>query len=164
MSGPIVQEFDTYAAYRAALLDAIGRAEREILIFDPDLGETGLESPHAAEALQRFLLHASGRDCLRAVLADTTRLDRNSPRLLRLLGSYGHKFAVRIVSHDDPLRALPQPFAIIDRRHLVTRFHEEHPRGKACFDDPATCAPFFAQFETIWIDAQPAQSGAVLGL
>src|SRR5690554_1741894 len=99
MSGPIVQEFDTYAAYRAALLDAIGRAEREILIFDPDLGETGLESPHAAEALQRFLLHASGRDCLRAVLADTTRLDRNSPRLLRLLGSYGHKFAVRIVSH-----------------------------------------------------------------
>lgn len=164
MSSPTVQEFDTYAAYRAALLEAIRRAEREIVLFDPDLGETGLESQDGAEVLKHFLVRASGRECLRALLVDTGRLDRASPRLLHLLGTYGHKFAVRTAPGDDPLQALHQPFAVIDRSHLVTRFHEDRPRGKACLDDPAACAPYFAQFETIWINAQPAQSGAVIGL
>lgn len=164
MSAPTVQEFDTYAAYRAALLEAIRRAEREVVLFDPDLGETGLESLEGAEALRHFLVRASGRECLRALLVDTGRLDSTSPRLLHLLGTYGHKSAVRVAPGDDPLQTLDQPFAVIDRRDLVIRFHEDRPRGKVCFDDPSACAPYFAQFETIWINARPAQSGAVIGL
>ncbi|THF64209.1 DUF7931 domain-containing protein [Pseudothauera rhizosphaerae] len=163
MSDTTEQTFDTYAAYRAALLDAVERAERTIVLFDPDLGETGLESPAGAEAVGRFLRQASGEDCLRVLLASTDLLDKHSPRLLHLLATHAHRFAVRIGS-GETLQPQPQPFAVVDGKHLVTRFHRDRPRGKASLDAPADCAPFFAQFETMWINAQPAQSGATLGI
>lgn len=155
--------FDTYADYRSALLKLIEQAQREIILFDPDLRETGLESPAGAEALTAFLSRSSGRECLRMVLQDADPLAHESPRLIRLLGNFAHKFVVRI-DGSDTLRPLHQPFAVIDGVHLVTRFHRDRPRGKLCINDVAACAPLRAQFETIWATAEPGPSGAALGI
>lgn len=163
MSKAAEHEFDTYAGYRAALLAAIDGAQREILLFDPDLKETGLESIAGAEALNRFLLRSSAREAIRLLLGDPEFLDRHCPRLTRLLELHGHRFAVRI-DGNDRLHPLHQPFAVVDGHHLVTRFHQDRPRGKACPDDAAVCAPLVAQFETIWIGAEPGKSGAPLGI
>jgi hypothetical protein len=62
------------------------------------------------------------------------------------------------------IRGLSQPFLVVDGVHLVTRFHQDAPRGKICLDDDRASAITFAQFETIWISAQQGPTGAALGL
>ncbi|THF65746.1 hypothetical protein E6C76_09350 [Pseudothauera nasutitermitis] len=158
------QGFDTYAAYRTALLEAIARGAREILLFDPDLAETGLEAPAGAEALAAFLTRAGGGECVKLLVADAGHLEGRCPRLQLLLERHAHRITLRIAEDAAQSPSAYPPFAVIDRHDLIIRFHHERPRGKICVDDPGACAPRIAQFETMWINSRPGQTRAPLGL
>jgi hypothetical protein len=154
--------FDTYAAYRAALLAALDLAHQSVVLFDPDLRMTGLEAPHGIAALERFCAGATREDCVRIVVHAPDFIERDCPRLRNLLARFGHRLRVRV--SPAALRHWSQPFLVVDRTHLVTRFHQDAPRGKICLDDARSAAITFAQFETLWISAQQGPTGAPLGI
>jgi hypothetical protein len=154
--------FDTYAGYRAALLEALELAHSDIALFDPDLRLTGLETPSAIASLERFCTGAMREDSARIVVHGPHYIERDCPRLLGLLSRFGHRLRVRITNATG--RSLSQPFLVVDGIHLVTRFHQDGPRGKICLDDNRSAAITFAQFETIWIAAHQGPTGAPLGI
>jgi hypothetical protein len=154
--------FDTYAAYRAALLEALELARQQVVLFDPDLRMTGLETPRGIAALERFCAGATREDGARIVVHAPHFLERECPRLLTLLARFGHCLRVRV--SPAVLRHWSQPFLVIDGTHLVTRFHQDAPRGKICLDDTRSAAITFAQFETLWISARQGPTGAPLGI
>lgn len=162
MTPPAEQRFDTWDGYRFALLDAIGRAERCVALFDTDLRETGLESAAGVEALKAVIVRTTREDALRFLLHDPKHLTHHCPRLLALLGTHSHRMQVRVA--DESFHAVEQMFAIVDDRHLVLRFHRDLPRGRYAADAAESAAPFRAQFETIWVGARNPPIGAPLGL
>ena len=153
---------DSWTAYRAAVLSTICRAQSSLILLDPDLRETGLESSAGIEALSGLLQRSSHAPAIRFVLEDAGYLERECPRLLSLLARFGHKIHVRLIGESQPRP--DAPFIIADASHLTCRFQRERPRGKQCIDCAAEISAQNAQFETLWISALPGPSGVALGL
>jgi hypothetical protein len=59
--------FDTYGEYREAVAEVVRAARSQLMVFDADLVQTGLESRSGAEMIERFLLD-SRTNQLRIVL------------------------------------------------------------------------------------------------
>lgn len=162
MDTPHEQTFDSYGEYRAALIGALENAQQTVIVFDPDLRETGLESPQGIEQLERLCSQSRRRDTLRILLHSTTWLQRDCPRLTRLLSHYAHCTSVRTA--DVGARGWSQPFLIADDRHLVTRFHQDLPRGKSSTDASGTLAHLATQFGTFWVNGETSAVGTPLGI
>ncbi len=162
MPDPEERHFDTYAGYQTWVLEALGLARRTLLVFDPDLAGTGLESPAALAALRALALASPERNAIRILVRDARYLERNAPRLLDFIGRFGHRAAVRIAAGDN--ESVETSFLVVDGQHLVLRFHADRPRGKVCLADSGSLSVPAAQFETIWKTAQPGPSGTGLGL
>ncbi len=156
------ETFDTYAGYQAALSDVLGRATRDIAVFDPDLYHTGLESTEGIALLEAFCMRVTSEESLRIALHATNFLERDCPRLLTLLSRFGHRMQVRVTTTG--YRQLDQPFVIVDGIHLVTRFHADRPRGKCCLDDPQSAFTLLTRFEEIWLAARRGPAGTPLGI
>jgi hypothetical protein len=148
------------AAYEAALDDVLGRAQKTVRIFENALG-AGYNSTRRAELLRSFLL-ANRRNRLQVVVHDAQSLDRNCPRLLNLLRVHAH--AISIHETHQAARTVYDPFAIVDERHYVHRFHFEEMRGLLAVDDPLGTHPFIERFAEIWEASSPAVSATTLGL
>ena len=156
------RSFDTYALYREAVFELLGRAMHRIVLFDPDLGETGIESARGIELLSDFCDRVMDNDALRIVVHDADFIKRDCPRLLNLVSRYGHRMTIRVTTAQ--YHNWQQPYIVVDDVYLVTRFHQDQPRGKICEDTPAATAPLLTRFETMWQHAQPGPTGAPLGL
>lgn len=154
--------FDTYALYREAVLELLEQAAHGIVLFDPDLGETGIESVRGIELLSGFCDRAIHADALRIVVHRADYIERDCPRLLNLVARYGHRMAIRVTTPQ--YHNWQQPYMVVDDVHLVTRFHHDQPRGKICYASAAIAAPLLTRFETMWLHAQPGPTGASLGL
>lgn len=162
MAEPVERAIDSWVAYRSALIETVDRASSSLLIFDPDLAETGFDHPAGIDALKQLLLRSAQPVVIRILLQDSGYLERQCSRLLTLIGQYNQKMEVRLTTD---LRALPDSaFVVADGVHLVTRFHCARPRGKYCIDDARSTAPHVAQFETLWVSATLGPSGVLLGL
>ena len=162
MDNPREQTFASYGEYRAALCDVLENARQTVIVFDPDLRECGLESPQGIAQLERLCSQSTRRDALRILLHSTTWLERNCPRLTRLLGHYAHCASVRTTDAEGHIWT--QPFLVADDRHLVTRFHQDLPRGKRSGDGGGALTHFATQFETFWMNGDASAVGAQLGL
>jgi hypothetical protein len=154
--------FDTYALYRAAVLELFEHATHRIVLFDPDLGETGIESMRGMELLSGFCDRAIHADALRIAVHHADYIERDCPRLLNLVSRYGHRMAIRVTTPQ--YHNWQQPYLVVDDMHLVTRFHHDQPRGKICYDAAAVAAPLLTHFEAVWLHVQPGPTGASLGL
>ncbi|MBS1171955.1 MAG: hypothetical protein H6R12_785 [Proteobacteria bacterium] len=158
---PLESRFDTYQYYRQAVADLIALAQRELVIFDPDLGETGLESRAGIDNLTRFL-NAHRDNTLRAVLHEPGRVERNCPRLMALLKLRGHCISFRQSPED--LRRLTDCFMAADRRHALVRFHADHARGKLLIEQPDDVGGWWKRFDALWEISSPSLSGTTLGI
>jgi hypothetical protein len=154
--------FKTYAEYRSCVAEILREAHSTALIFDPDLGNTGLDSPECIGALTALFGKSPHRHALRILIHKTDFLEKRSPRLLALLGEFRHRTDLRVTSQSH--RAWSQPALIVDQQHLVMRFHQDSARGKACFSDPAAAANIIAQIETMWVSGQTVTTGTPLGI
>lgn len=154
--------FDTFALYRDAVLELLESACHAIVLFDPDLAETGIESARGIELLSGFCDRALRTDALRIAVHDAGYIKRDCPRLLNVVARYGHRMSVRVTTrqYHDWL----QPYMIVDNKHVVTRFHHDRPRGKISQDAPDVAAPLLTRFEAMWEQAQPGPTGIPLGL
>jgi hypothetical protein len=146
--------------YEAALDRILERATRSIRIFDHALG-AGYNSPRRFGTLRSFIL-ASRRNQLQIVVHNPQTLDRNCPRLLGLLRTYGYAVSI----HETHLNAksVYDPFAVVDDDCFVHRFHFEEMRGLLGLDDPIGTHTLAERFAEIWESSSPAVSATTLGL
>lgn len=154
--------FDTFALYRDAVLELLERASHSIVLFDPDLAETGIESMRGIELLSGFCDRALRNDALRIAVHDAAFIKRDCPRLLNVVARYGHRMSVRVTTRQ--YHNWLQPYMVVDDLHVVTRFHHDQPRGKICHDAPEVAAPLLIRFEAMWEHTQPGPTGIPLGL
>ncbi len=148
------------AEYEAVVDTALQKATSRIRIFDSTLGK-GYNSLHRTDLLRQFLL-TSRRNTLQIVLHDASTMDRNCPRLLNLLRTYGH--AISIHETHPTAKSVYDPFVIVDDRCFVHRFHFDEMRGLSAVDDPIGTHTFIERFSEIWEASSPAKSATTLGL
>lgn len=162
MSDTNERRFDTFSDYRDVVQALLTVARQEILIFDPDLRECALASAETIERLREFTDRSPVEHCVRIVVQDATHIERDCPRLIALLASFGHRIRIRIASREHV--TLDRPFIVADGCHALLRFHRDDPRGKLSLDDKGAAMAYRAQFETIWERARTGPSGAPLGI
>lgn len=146
--------------YEQALDALFARPGRKLMIFDRLLG-TAYNSTARYDLLRRFLLASRART-IQIVLHDTSNLERDCPRLVNLLRDFSH--AVTIQQTEPQAKGVYDPFAVMDERDYVHRFHYDDTRGLLGFDDPHEARGFVQRFEELWEASTPASSGTTLGL
>ena len=143
--------FTTRAEFQQHLATCLSGARHTLQMFDPDYSIWQLGSSATEAELRRFL-HAGGK--LQLVAHDGRLIEREAPRLMRLLKDYGHLIELRRTSPQ--LRQLTDSFCIADQRDMVRRFHADHFRGEASFNAPQDLQTSLERFLTIWIESSPA--------
>jgi hypothetical protein len=151
--------FDTRAGFQAQLEACLARARQGLSMFDPDFGWWDLGSPRN-DALLRAFLRQGGR--LQLVAHANGRLERDAPRFLRLMADYSHLVECRVTNRT--IRQLTDSFCIADGRHCVRRFHSDHFRGEAVFDDPLSTQSGVERYTAIWAETSPGLQASVTGL
>ena len=159
MSEPRTVTFDTRRDCEAHLLACIAASSMTLALFDPDFAVFPLGSIRNDTALRAFL---AGGGHLRLALHDPRQIERDQPRFLRLLRDYGHLCECRQTPRG--LRQLTDSFGIGDDRHIVRRFHSDHPRGEASFDHPPACELSQHRFEAIWQESNATLQVSRTGL
>lgn len=147
--------------FQSAIDRLLELAEREILIHDGDLAHLKLDSLPRIEHLIR-LLQPRRPDCLRFSLQDTSLLQRNNPRLIRLLTDYSSSIAVlQTPEHLDHQR---DSMILVDGRHGLILFERSQPRFKLLIDEAQEIEPYLQRFEQIWLEGGTPFSATTLGL
>ena len=146
--------------YEAAIDTILQKASSTIRIFDYTLGND-YNSSRRVEWLTQFLL-ASRRNSLQIVVHDTQPMDRNCPRILNLLRTYGHSIGIH--ETHATAKSVYDPFVVVDDCCFVHRFHFDELRGLLAQDDPIGTHPFIERFTEIWEASSPAVSATTLGL
>lgn len=158
---PRRETLHSIAAQLAALDEIIGLARRSIQVFDVDLSEGGWNGAERAARIGAFL--RARRDAtLQIIVHDTRWIEGSCPRLTQLLRHYGH--AMTILRTGPDARGIMDPLTIVDGRHLLHRFHVEHPNAELAIEQPRLARPFVERFEEIWASGEPGLNATVLGL
>lgn len=147
--------------YIAALDEVFSRASRVIRIFDYNLENGGYDRPERFELLDRFLA-ADRNNRLLIVVHDPDGVVRNCPRLMILLRRYSYAMSINETLHQ--AKGVYDPFAIVDERHFVRRFHYDQPKAMTALDDPQGARTLILRFEEIWEASRPAIFATHLGL
>jgi hypothetical protein len=158
---PSYQLLTSEAEYRRACDTVLGRAARELLIFDRDLCSLQLEHGTRLQLLSEFLA-ADRLRRIRIVLHDPGPLHRQAPRLMQLIARFSHLVEVR--QSPDNLRYLADSHVLADDAHGIRRFHIEQPRSALVADDPAYIHPWWQRFDELWELSHPCLQINATGL
>ncbi|MFT5643161.1 MAG: hypothetical protein ACI83P_000703 [Janthinobacterium sp.] len=135
------------------------RARRHLYMFDPDFALWGLGTASVDAELRHFL---NGKGQIRMLSHDYSYLKSNCPRFLRLLQDFSHAIECRITHQN--VRHRTDSFCIADDLHLVRRFHCDHQRGAATFDDASETSVCAELFDQIWRESNPGLHVGTTGL
>ena len=158
---PSYQLLTSEAEYRQACDTVLGRAERELLIFDHDLRNLQFDHGTRLQLLSDFLAAERLRR-IRIVLHDPGPLHRQMPRLMQLIARFSHLIDVR--QSPDNLRHLADAQLLADDAHGVRRFHIEQPRSALVVDNPTYIHPWWQRFEELWELSHPCLQVNTTGL
>jgi len=153
------QPFDSRSQFQALLLDCFGRAKLTLQMFDPDYAWWQLGHSET-DALLRTFLRRQGR--LQLVAHSNAHLERNEPRFRKLMEDYGHLIECRLTNRS--IRTLTDSFCVADSIQIVRRFHSDHMRGEADFDDPLSTQTSLERYEAIWAETLPGLQAGTTGL
>jgi hypothetical protein len=159
-AAPQQRKVEGVAQLDESLDTLFARSGRRLRIFDRHLG-AAYNRPHRTELLRGFLL-ASRSNRLQLVLHETSNLQRDCPRLLDLLRRFSHSMSIH--ETEPQAKAVYDPFAVLDERDYVHRFHYDDARGLLGLDDPQEALNFVHRFDEIWEASTPAVSATTLGL
>lgn len=148
-------------AYEAAIDLVIGRAQRELLIFDQNLAKGGYSSLKRYEALRAFLARSS-LNRLVMVLHDEQYLQTHCPRLMGLLKVYSHAITIHVT--DEQVKSVREVFLLADQVHYLHRFHADEARFTYVLDDPAGANPLNMKFAELLESCSQSVSATTSGL
>jgi len=163
MSTPLPQArfFEQRSEFQATLLEAIGCAETELLMFDPTYADWRINAPEFEEALIAFF-GRSTRAALRMVITEAERLNRDYPRLVRVLRQYAHRADCRVTPE---IHAnLNETMLIVDRASALRRPITTRNNGVWRVLDPEYANAQHDRFEELWEACHERFSPTTLGL
>ena len=153
--------FDAPSEYAAAIDRVIALAGDEFLVFDHDLSSGGWGTVARTDALRSFLL-GGRRARLQIIVHDTLYIERSLPRLVRLLRDLSHKLEILRTVGDG--RNAWDGFALVDRAHLVHRFHLDSTRGELSLHNPLKAQQLRERYDEILQHTEPGVNATQLGL
>lgn len=154
------RRFEGMREYEELIDRMIPQTLRAIRIFDRSLGRS-YNTPERFELLRQFLL-ASRVNRLMIALHDTTKLERQCPRMLKLLQQFSYAVSIRETLR--PAKLVYDPFVVFDGSHYLHRFHYEHIRAAQGTNDVLGAQQLIDRFSEIWEACGPAVSANVSGL
>ena len=147
--------------YPAAADVLLGRAEREVRIFDPALSEFRLETAHRIELVRSFLLRSPGNRLFIAV-HDPEHIKRDCPRIMNLLAIFSVSMFIHRTEGD--AARVQDCFVLADNSSFVRRPVVAQPRGVFVLDDPLEASGMRKRFDEIWESSVPGVSATTSGL
>lgn len=147
--------------YEAATAIIIGRAQRELRIFDPDLSRGGYQSLLMNQLLEDFLAKAR-LNRLTIILHDSQFFSTKCPRLIELMKRYSH--AITIYLTDEHAQVAQDAFVLADGGDYLHRFHIDHARFKYVHNDEIAAQPLHERFAQLLEETQSTLSVTKLGL
>ena len=153
--------FDAPSEHAAALDRVIALATDEILVFDSDLAPGGWGTVARSDALRSFLL---GKRLARVqiIVHNTLYIERSLPRLVRLLRNFSHKLEILRTVGDG--RNAWDGFALVDRMHLVHRFHLDSTRGELSLHDAYKAQQLRERYDELVQHTESGVNATQLGL
>lgn len=152
---------NSMADYIIALDTLCSLAQRNLVIFDKNFQDIGLNSAACEHTLRRFLLDRPA-NCLHLLTHDARSATQYCPRLLVLLRQFSH--CMHIYQTPKNLYHLSEPFAVADEIHYTRRFHFDDPRGLFAQHDPEKARALKSQFYEMWSASRPGVTATTLGL
>ena len=152
---------NSMADYISALDTLCGLAKRNLLIFDKNFEDIGLNSAARENTLRHFLL-SNPAGHLHLLTHDARSATQHCSRLLSLLRQFSH--CMHIYQTPKHLHHLSEPFAVADEIHYIRRFHFDDPSGLLAQHDPEKARAFKAQFDEMWAASRPGVTATTLGL
>lgn len=137
-------------------------AGQKVAIYDEDLSQVRLDSPLRQSHLKRLLAGRPAGQFVRLALRNTEPMRRQQPRLMNLLGDYGH--CVAACQTPPQLAHLRDSMILVDDKYGLIRFERDLPRSKLLIDEADELKPYLARFEEIWNEGGDAVSITTLGL
>jgi hypothetical protein len=159
---PTERLIESWAAYHEAVLEVLERATATFFLFDHDFSETGLESTQGADALVALARRTSQSAAIRLLVRDSTYIERNCARLMRVLTDFAPRIAIKVLTPEQ--NAPDTAFVIADDKNLAVRFHFERPRGRVNLDNGIAVAEPLDQFKILWANAANGPAARALGL
>jgi hypothetical protein len=156
---PVALRFSTHLEFGARLRECIARSRTSLQMFDPDFRVFPLGVSDVDAALRQFL---AGGGAIQLALHRPGHIERECPRFVRLLKEFGHRIECRATPPG--LRQLTDSFCIGDGVHIVRRFHSDHMRGEAAFDNPAATEISLERFGAIWLESRVCLFPTTTGL
>lgn len=147
--------------YLSAADKLLGRAQREIKVFDPALQELHLDHSSRIDMLNTFLLR-SPANRLYIALHDVEHVKRHCPRLIRLLTTFSASMFIHR-TQDDASR-VQDCFILADNASFVRRPVAAQPRGVFVTDDANEAGAMRKRFDEIWNSSTQGVSATVSGL
>ncbi len=147
--------------YEQALSLVLGKAQREILIFDQNLSTGGYASLERFNLVRDFLANER-MNKLTMVLQDAAFFNQKCPRLCDLIEIYGH--ALTVYEAGSEARSIKENFIIVDRKIYLKRFHIDQARFKFSQDDQLTVNLLIKRFEEIILTSPNQVTRSRLGL
>lgn len=144
-----------------ALDELIGKTQRSLQIFDPDLSAYGMNTVAREQQLREFLSRRR-TNRVRIVVHDIDIITTRMPRLMGLLRAFGHAIAIH-QTHEE-IRNLEDVLVVGDDAHCLRRPHQAHPRGTVYLDDAVETRAWLNRFNAIWDHSTPAVSATTIGL
>ena len=139
----------------------LGLAQRELRIFDADLSELVIDTPHRIDLMRRFLLESRSNRVYIA-LHDIEFVRTNCPRLITLLGTFSGMLSIHGV-HGYAAR-VQDCFVLCDAVHVIRRPVRSQARGVLLLNDFKEAHAMRERFNEIWESSVPSVSANTVGL
>lgn len=156
-----MKPFETPAEFRAAFDTLLANTQRQLRVYDHDLGL--LEIDHQPRhAILRALCVAGGGRRIELLLDDISHVARDHPRLMQLVRDFGHVVEIR---QADPNMPRPdQAFVLADRHGVLVRADKAAVHGTLHADDAHGAVTLHQEFEAMWQRSQARVTATTLGL
>jgi hypothetical protein len=144
-----------------ALLKLLRELSQPLDIFDENLSRLNLERPEMVESIRRSLV-SNEQNRLRIILRNPEPFRRHSPRLMQLFRNHPEK--ITILECPQHLLSLSDNLLIIGDGNALIRFHKDHARSKAIFDNTSECISYKHRFDEILREGCEPVCATILGL
>ena len=153
--------FETPTEFRAAFDTLLASTQRQLRLYDHDLGLFDIDHAPRHAALRAQCVAGGGRR-IELLLDDISHVARNHPRLIQLVRDFGHVLEIRQADPDAPRP--DQAFVLADRHGALIRADKTAVHGTLHLDDARDAVLLSQNFEGMWQRAQAHVSATTLGL
>ena len=153
--------FETPTEFRAAFDTLLASTQRQLRLYDHDLGLFDIDHAPRHAAL-RTLCAAGGGRRIELLLDDISHVARNHPRLMQLVRDFGYVLEIRQADPDAPRP--DQAFVLADRHGALIRADKTAVHGTLHLDDARDAVLLNQNFEGMWQRSQAHVSATTLGL